>query len=181
MQIQQQKFSEHAQLVCNNETGQYLNYRQLIRDPKHKEIWFTSATNKFGHLAQGVGGRVKGTNTIFFILKDQVPKDRVKDVTYGSYGCEIQPNKEEKHCMWLTGGGDRIHYPGNVGTPTANMTLVKVLLSSIISIENAQCVTLDVKDFYLNTPMKRFEYMQLKLINIPEEIIIKYKLHEIAT
>jgi hypothetical protein len=38
-----------------------------------------------------------------------------------------------------------------------------------------------VKDFYLNTPMKRFEYMQLKLNDIPEEIIIKYKLCEIAT
>jgi hypothetical protein len=61
------------------------------------------------------------------------------------------------------------------------MTLVKVLLSSIISTENVQCLILDVKDFYLNTPMKRFEYMQLKLDHIPEEIIIKYKLHEIVS
>ncbi len=44
-----------------------------------------------------------------------------------------------------------------------------------------QCVILDAKDFYLNTPMKRFEYMRLKLNGIPEEIIIEYKLHEIAT
>jgi hypothetical protein len=93
--------------------GQYLNYGQLIRDPKHKEIWSTSATNKFGHFAPGVRGRVKGTNTIFFICKDQGPKDRIKDVTYGS-GCEIKPNKEEKHCTQLTAGGDRIHYPDNV-------------------------------------------------------------------
>jgi hypothetical protein len=78
--------------------GQYLNYRQLIREPKHNEIWSTSAANKFGRLAQGVGGRVKGTNTIFFIFKDQVPKDRIKDVTHGSYGCDIKQNKEEKHC-----------------------------------------------------------------------------------
>ncbi len=79
-------------------TGQYLNYRQLIRDPKHKEIWSTSAANEFLHIAQGVQGRVKETNTIFFICKDQVPKDRIKDMTYGSYGCEIKPNKEEQHC-----------------------------------------------------------------------------------
>jgi hypothetical protein len=38
-----------------------------------------------------------------------------------------------------------------------------------------------VKDFYLNTSMKKFEHMWLKLNNIPEEIIIKYKLPEIAT
>ncbi len=55
------------------------------------------------------------------------------------------------------------------------MTLIKVLLNSIISTENAQCVILDVKDFDLNTPMKRFEYMRLILNDIPEEIIIKYK------
>jgi hypothetical protein len=61
------------------------------------------------------------------------------------------------------------------------MTLVKVLLNSIISTENTQCIILDVKDFCLNTPMKRFEYMRLKLNNIPEEIIIEYKLCEIAT
>ncbi len=77
-------------------------------------------------------------------------------MTYGSYGCEIKQNKEEQHCMRLTAGGDRIRYPDNVGTPTADMTLVKVLLNSIISTENAQCIILDMKDFYLNTPIKRF-------------------------
>jgi hypothetical protein len=179
MQIQQQKYSKCAQIVCNNKIGQYLNYKQLIRDPKYKEIWSTSVANEFGRLAQGVGGRVQGTNTIFFICKDQVPKDRIKDVTYISYGCEIKPNKEEKQQTRLTARGDRIHDPDNVGTPTADMILVKVLLNSIISTENAQCVILDVKDFYLNTPMKRFEYMH-KLNDIPEEIIIEYKLREIA-
>jgi hypothetical protein len=38
-----------------------------------------------------------------------------------------------------------------------------------------------VKDFYLNTPMNGFKYMQLKLNDIQEEIIIEYKLREIAT
>jgi hypothetical protein len=82
MQIRQQ-----TQLVWDwdNKTGEYLNYRQLIQDPKHKEIWSTSAANEVGRLAQGVGGRVKGTNTIFFIIKDQVLKDRVKGVTCVSY------------------------------------------------------------------------------------------------
>jgi hypothetical protein len=38
-----------------------------------------------------------------------------------------------------------------------------------------------VNNFYLNTPMKRFKYMQLKHNDIPEEIIVKYNLLEIAT
>jgi hypothetical protein len=53
MQLQQQKYSERAQLICANKTGQF-NYQQLIRDPKHKEIWSTSAANEFGRLTQGV-------------------------------------------------------------------------------------------------------------------------------
>ena len=39
---------------------------------------------------------------------------------------------------------------------------------------------LDVKDFNLDTPMKQYKYMHLKLSDIPEEILIEYKLHEIT-
>jgi hypothetical protein len=75
---------EHAQLVRDTDTGNYLNYRQLMRDPKRAKVWSESSANEFGQLAQRVGGRVTGTNTIFFIQKDHVPIDRRKDVTYGS-------------------------------------------------------------------------------------------------
>jgi hypothetical protein len=75
-----------AQLVHDTETGDYLNYCQLLRNPKHKELWERSAANEFGRLTQGLkDGRVKGTNTIFFIKKEEVPKERIKDVTYGSF------------------------------------------------------------------------------------------------
>ncbi len=40
---------------------------------------------------------------------------------------------------------------------------------------------LDNKDFYLNTPMKRYEYMRIKITDIPEEIIKEYKMREIVT
>ncbi len=172
---------EHAQLVCDTDTGNYLNYRQLMRDPNHATVWSESSANEFGRLAQGVGGRVTGTNTIFFIQKDHVPISRRKDVMNGSFVCELKPNKEEKHCIQLTAGGDRINYPEDVGTPTSDMTLVKILLNSIISTKDAKCMTLDIKDFSLNTPMKKYKYMHLKLVDIPEEIIEEYKLCEIVT
>jgi hypothetical protein len=38
----------------------------------------------------------------------------------------------------------------------------------------------DIKDFYLNTPMKRPEYMRIKLSDIPDEIIDEYKLRELV-
>jgi hypothetical protein len=87
----------------------------------------------------------------------------------------------ETHRTKLTVSGDRVHYPGNAGTPTADMTLFKILLNSIISTKGARCVTIDIKDFYLNTPMQRYEYMKLKMMDIPEEIKREYKLQELAT
>jgi hypothetical protein len=77
-------------------------------------------------------------------------------------------------------GGDKINYPENVGTPTADMTLVKTMLNSIISTKGAKCVMLDVKDFYLNTPMKRCEYMRIKITDTPDKIIEEYNLCEIV-
>jgi hypothetical protein len=50
-------------------------------------------------------------------------------------------------------GGNFINYPGNCGTPTADLLTVKILLNSIISMPNAKFMTIDIKDFYLNTPM----------------------------
>ena len=37
---------------------------------------------------------------------------------------------------------------------------------------------LDVKNFYLNTPMERYEYVRIKLDDIPQEIIVEYSLHD---
>ena len=72
-----------AMAVMDAESGKLLNYKQLMRHPKYKGKWQISSANEFGRLANGVGGRIKGTNTITFIRMQDVPKDRMKDVTYG--------------------------------------------------------------------------------------------------
>jgi hypothetical protein len=41
-------------------------------------------------------------------------------------------------------------------------------------------MTMDIANFYLMTPLKRPEYVEIKLSDIPEEIIGKYKLHNLA-
>ena len=40
---------------------------------------------------------------------------------------------------------------------------------------------IDAKDFYLNTPMARSEYMHLKLSNLPKSVVQHYNLAEKAT
>ena len=61
------------------------------------------------------------------------------------------------------------------------MLVFKVLINSMVSTEGAKCLMIDIKDFYLNTPMKRYEYMRLKMQDIPDEIIKEYKLDQKVT
>ncbi len=84
---------------------------------------------------------MKGTDTIPFTRKEQVPLDKRKDVTYGNFNCDVKPNKEEKECTRLTAGDNCINYPDDVGTPTADMTLFKCMVNSIILTPGALCIS----------------------------------------
>ena len=78
-------------------------------------------------------------------------------------------------------GGDKVDYPFPVATPTADITIFKCLVNSVLSTNNAKFVTADIRDFYLNTPMSRYEYIKLLINIIPEEIIQQYNLHLLFT
>jgi hypothetical protein len=91
---QTMKSTKRAQLIHDKETNTYLNYHQLLRHLKCKNLWAKSAATQFGRLAQGLNdGQVKRTNTIKFIRKFQDPTERMKDVTYGSFSCNYKLNK----------------------------------------------------------------------------------------
>jgi hypothetical protein len=50
---------KYAAPVLDVDTGKLLEYRALLKHPKFKEAWSISASNEFGRLAQGVGGRIR--------------------------------------------------------------------------------------------------------------------------
>ncbi len=77
----------------------------------------------------------------------------MKDVTYGQFVCMVRPKKAEPNCTRFTVGGDRINYPGEVATPTADMLVAKMLFNSIISTRGAQFMTMDISNIYLMTPL----------------------------
>eukprot|EP00804_Cyclotella_cryptica_P003832 CCRYP_018944-RA/>CCRYP_018944-RA protein AED:0.28 eAED:0.25 QI:0/0/0/1/0/0/2/0/503 len=52
---------------------------------------------------------------------------------------------------------------------------------SRLSTRGAPFMTIDIKDFYLNTLMAQPEFMRLKLADIPEEFIILNNLRQLAT
>ena len=97
---------EYANAVLDGETGELLQYRHLIKSPKYKKDWFISAGNEVGRLAQGMPSRdIKGTDTLFFIQKSEVPSDRWKDITYAQFVCDVRPQKKEKNHARLVAGG----------------------------------------------------------------------------
>ena len=66
----------------------------------------------------------------------------------------MRPKKEEQKRTRFVVGGDRINYPGEVATPTADMLAAKLLHGP--------------------------EYIRVSLKDIPNEIIKEYKSRKIA-
>jgi hypothetical protein len=83
--------------------------------------------------------------------------------------------------MRLVAGGDRVHYPYDAGMPTTDLLTVKLLINSVILTPGARFFTMDIKNFYLCTPMSQYKYIQLKLLDMPEDVTAHYKLLNIAT
>ena len=77
-----QLLCELAGAVLDAETGDLLEYRHLIQHPNYKEVWGKAFGKEIGRLAQGLPGVVDGTDTLDFITKNEVPRDRFKDCTY---------------------------------------------------------------------------------------------------
>ena len=86
---------------------------------------------------------------------------------------------ETRHTL-LTGEGNLINYPGNVIIPIADLTNSKVFLNSTIYTWGAPFMTSDIKNFYLNTLLNHYKYMQLDLNQVPKEIVLQYNLQEIS-
>jgi hypothetical protein len=82
-----------AAAVMDAETGEMMEYRHLIRNKKYKKVWGHSFGNEIERLAQGMPGRVEGTNTFFFINYDKIPTNRRNDITYARICCNICPEK----------------------------------------------------------------------------------------
>ena len=173
--------TQSANAVMDPDTGKPLEYKQLINHPNQhlRQTWQQSSSNEFGRLAQGVGGRITGTDTIRSIHHNDMPMNR--QPTYARFVCEICPQKEEKERTRLTVGGNLIDYPDPVTTRTCNLVTFKMHINSTLSRVKRKYCSFDVKNFYLNTPMERFEYMKIPLAHIPDEIttehVLKNKVH----
>ena len=71
-----------ANAIVDKDTGNAMEYRDLIKSAKHKVVWERALANELGRLTQGIWD-IDGTNTIEFIRRRDIPRERQKDCTYG--------------------------------------------------------------------------------------------------
>lgn len=161
-------FPAHFALTAvHPDTGAPAEYSELLKSSKGAE-WEDANYDEFERLIF--------TETIHFIHHHDMPKDR--RATYLRIVVADKPLKQKTKRVRFTVGGDKVEYPGAVSTKTADLTTVKCLLNSVISTPKSRFATGDLQDFYLNTPMTRFEYMRIRVELIPERIMTQYALHD---
>ena len=99
--------------------------------------------------------------------------------TYASFVCDHRPLKTEPWRVRIVVGGDKLTYDEDTGSPAASLLESKLLFNSTISDakKGARFMSLDLKDFFLATPMHRPEYMKIPYKYFPEDIRKKYNLH----
>ena len=167
------------QAATINYKGTKLSIDKLLNGPTH-EIWSRSLGNELGRIAQGIKNRIKGNDTVEYIRKSEVPK--YKKVTYANFVCDIRHLKQETHRVRLTVGGDKLEYLFDTTSPAASLLETKLLINSVISDahKGAFFITIDLKDFFLQTIMDEPEYMRIHERYFPKDIRQQYNIDNIV-
>ena len=176
------QWSPLALSILDPETGQSLEHRVLRRHPRLGPDWNTSYSNELGRLCQGIGvdpsdpskQRVEGTNTFPPIRYENIPLDLRKEIAFSKVVCTFLPDKADPNRTRITIAGQNIKYTGDVGTKTASLNLVKLLLNSVLSRQGAKFVTFDIRNYYLQTSLDFPEYFRIKLSDIPQDLVYEY-------
>ena len=150
----------HIHTALNlDDTGRPLTYNTATAGP-NKPHWATAAAEEIQQLID--------TDTIQAIYN--IPSG-CKSTHYNPQVKEKQNNDgTTKYRVRGTIDGNLVNYSGPTTARTAAMPLVKLLIHSVVS-DNKSWLTLDIKDFYLGTPVDRPEFLRIPTKYIPEQII----------
>jgi hypothetical protein len=77
-------------------------------------------------------------------------------------------------------GGEKLDYSGEIPTSTADVTIFKILINSTLSTKEAEMMMMDINNYYLGTPLPKYEYMRMELSRLPEEIVTTYNLQALS-
>ena len=79
-----------------------MEYKHLLKDPRHQERW----QNSFG---KEIGRLETTTETIKFMCWRDIPKDRLSDITYARIVCTERPEKTDPNWTRITMGGKLVN------------------------------------------------------------------------
>jgi hypothetical protein len=167
--------------MYNPTTGKLETIDSLLNGPDAAR-WILSLTNEWGRCTRGLSKNrsaatiIIGQNTMVFLKPHEVPLGR--KVTYANFVCTMRPDKSEVYRIRMTVGGDRLEAYQDVRSPAVGIIDTKLHLNSTISDadEGARCATCNIKDFFLGSKMKIFQYMKIHRKYVPQAIIDEYNL-----
>ena len=150
-----------AHSVLDLETGKSLEHHARYRHPNLGYTWSTSYSNKPIYLYQGIGAdpvnptkkRLDTINTFHTLCYEDIPPNRRKGSAFSKVGCNIKPDKYNANHICITTAGQNTSCPVNIGTKTASLDLIKIILKSVLSRYSVNFATFDIKNVYLQTPL----------------------------
>lgn len=104
------------------------------------------------------------------VNKQHIPHGH--DVMYANFICDYWLHKAEKHRVQLCVGGYYLAYSESSSPPVASLMTVKLLLNSAISTKGIKFAMCNIRDFYSNTPMEKYENMCIHHHHVPTKIQI---------
>ena len=92
--------------------------------------------------------------------KINIPKG--EKAVYTRLVVDLRPNKAVHERLRMFMGGDKMESVMDTTTRTADLTTCKLHMNGVVSIPGARFTGGDVKDFYLNTPLKKKGYGKVR-------------------
>jgi hypothetical protein len=122
------------------------------------------------------------SSTLLPIAYNDISLDRLRDIVY--YNPVVKQKRNDdgtiKYFVRGTAGGNLLlDVPYDVSARTASLDVVKILLHSTVS-DKKQWFTIDIKDFYLGTPLPetRYEYICIERKKLPPDSIAAHSFLE---
>ena len=169
----------YANVVVDEEFGKAMEYQDLLKDERYREVWSKAGVKEYGRLFQGYGKNKdgtkenEGTDTYHWIPRSQVP--RGKKLTYARTVVDIQPEKDDPNRVRITVEGDQLEYFGETSSETA-----KILTNSVLSTKNAKFMSIDIINFYIQTDLSDYQYIHFYIDMITQAIIDGYNINTIV-
>ena len=97
--------------------------------------------------------RLVNTQTTRLMKKKNIPKG--EKAVYTRLVVDLRPNKAVHEILRICMGGDKMEIVMETTTRTADLTTCKLNMNGVVSTLGARFAGGDVKDFHLNTPLKK--------------------------